>query len=244
MDNKIEEFITQIELINDIKKYDEEMVILNRVLLEEEYPEQLRMEIRNKQKYIKNKFSDEVNKEKMQEAKENVLEILQNYLKEEKKANDNNSLLQYLQNFYMFLEALIEKTLDKRSTIKPEDFQNLKIENEYDLQHFMYAVLKPLYPDIRKEVSEDSGVGAVRVDLKIPCLEVSIEAKCTRENMPLKKLTEEIEADIVHYKDRNIVFFIYDRAKIIQDKQNYESHFNHVFDGKNIKMIILQPIFL
>lgn len=86
MDNKIEEFITQIELINDIKKYDEEMVILNRVLLEEEYPEQLRMEIRNKQKYIKNKFSDEVNKEKMQEAKENVLEILQNYLKEEKKS--------------------------------------------------------------------------------------------------------------------------------------------------------------
>lgn len=104
MDNKIEEFITQIELVNDIKKYDEEMVILNRVLLEEEYPEQLRMEIRNKQKYIKNKFSDEVNKEKMQEAKGNVLEILQNYLKEEKQENDNNSLLQYLQNFYMFLE--------------------------------------------------------------------------------------------------------------------------------------------
>ena len=70
----------------------------------------------------------------------------------------------------------------------------------------MYAVLKPIYPDIRKEVSEDSGVGTVRADLKIPCLEVSIEAKCTRENMSLKKLTEEIEADIVHYKDSNYCF--------------------------------------
>ena len=180
----------------------------------------------------------------MQEAKENVLVILQKYLKEEKHENDNDCLLQYLQNFYMFLEALTEKKIDKRSTIKLEDFQNLKIENEYDLQHFMYAVLKPLYPDIRKEVSEDSGVGTVRADLKIPCLEVSIEAKCTRENMSLKKLTEEIEADIVHYKDSNIVFFIYDRAKIIQDRQNYENHFNHVFDGKKIKVIILQPIFL
>lgn len=59
-----------------------------------------------------------------------------------------------------------------------------------------------------------------------------------------KKITEEIEADIVHYKDSNIVFFIYDRVKIIQDKQNYENNFNHVFDGKKIKVIILQPIFL
>ena len=59
-----------------------------------------------------------------------------------------------------------------------------------------------------------------------------------------KKITEEIEADIVHYKDSNTVFFIYDRAKIIQDKQNYENNFNHVFDGKKIKVIILQPIFL
>lgn len=146
--------------------------------------------------------------------------------------------------FLYVFGSVNRKKIDKRSTIKLEDFQNLKIKNEYDLQHFMYAILKPLYPDIRKEVSEDSGVGTVRADLKIPCLEVSIEAKCTRENMSLKKLTEEIEADIVHYKDSNIVFFIYDRAKIIQDKQNYENNFNHVFNGKKIKVIILQPIFL
>jgi hypothetical protein len=89
--------------------------------------------------------------------------------------------------FLYVFGSVNRKKIDKRSTIKLEDFQNLKIKNEYDLQHFMYAVLKPLYPDIRKEVSEDSGVGTVRADLKIPCLEVSIEAKCTRENMSLKK---------------------------------------------------------
>lgn len=109
--------------------------------------------------------------------------------------------------FLYVFGSVNRKKIDKCSTIKLEDFRNLKIKNEYDLQHFMYAVLKPLYPDIRKEVSEDSGVGTVRADLKIPCLKVSIEAKCTRENMSLKKLTEEIEADIVHYKDSNIVFF-------------------------------------
>lgn len=40
-----------------------------------------------------------------------------------------------------------------------------------------------------------------------------IEIKCTRENMKLKKLTEEIEADIIHYSAKNIYFFLYDKEK-------------------------------
>lgn len=42
------------------------------------------------------------------------------------------------------------------------------IQNEYDLQHLLYAALKPLYPGIRKEVSKDSGIGTVREDIFIP----------------------------------------------------------------------------
>ena len=180
----------------------------------------------------------------MLEAKGNVLESLLRFLSKEKANEDNTYLLQYLENFYMFLESLTERCIDKHATLKMDELQKIKIENEYDLQHLLHAVLKPLYPDIRKEASEDSGVGTIRTDLKIPCLNVAIEAKCTRDTMPLKKLTEEIEADIVHYTEKNIVFFVYDKAKIIKEKQNYKTHFNRTFDGKNIKMIILQPISL
>ena len=35
--------------------------------------------------------------------------------------------------------------------------------------------------------------------------------------MSLKKLTEEIEADIVHYKANDIYFYIYDKEKNIKD---------------------------
>ena len=59
-----------------------------------------------------------------------------------------------------------------------------------DLQHLLYAALRPLYEDIREEVTEDSGVGAVRSDLKIPSLNAVIEAKCSRKSMNLKSLTE------------------------------------------------------
>ena len=71
--------------------------------------------------------------------------------------------------------------------------QEIRIENEYDLQHLLFAALKPLCLDARKEVTEDSGVGAVRSDIKIPSVNTVIEAKCTRNTMNLKKLTEEIE---------------------------------------------------
>lgn len=193
---------------------------------------------------MKNRFSDEANREKMVAAKENVIEALLQFMNTDKGEKDSLTLIQYLQNFYMFMESFNDRDIDKRATLKNELLKQIKIENEYDLQHLLYAVLKPLYPDIRKEVSEDSGVGTVRTDLKIPCLNIAIEAKCTRDSMKLKKLTEEIEADIVHYTEQCIVFFVYDKAKIIKEKGNYETHFNRVFDGKKVVMIIQQPIYL
>ena len=53
-------------------------------------------------------------------------------------------------------------------------------------------MLKPLFPDARAEVTEDTGVAAVRSDIKIPSMKAIIEAKCTRRSMNLRKLTEEI----------------------------------------------------
>lgn len=242
MDKRLEEFIKQIQDINDVKQYDEITAELVRTLTNENYPEEVCYEIKLRRRYMKNRFSDEINKEKMLESKEKVLEYLLDFLNKEKRSSKNNVLVNYLNHFHLYMEALCEKEPDKRATVTHEYLEKLKIENEYDLQHMLYAVLKPLYPDTRKEVAEDSGVGTVRSDLKIPCLETVIEAKCARSSMNLKKLTEEIEADIVHYSEKRIIFFVYDKWKIIKDKQTYEQHFDRVFDGKEIKMIIHQPI--
>lgn len=240
MGNILEEFIKRIQEIDNIEKYDEVTAELIQKLREEKYPEDFQKKIRANRKYIKNRFSDEATKEKMLESKEKVIECLFDFSIEE--VGNNKNLASYLNNFYLFMEALCEKEPDKRATLTHGYLQKLKIENEYDLQHLLYAILKPLYPDIRKEVAADSGVGTIRSDLKIPSLETVIEAKCTRNSMNLKKLTEEIEADMVHYSEKCIIFFVYDKWKIIKDKQTYENHFNNVFDGKEIRMIIQQPI--
>ena len=54
----------------------------------------------------------------------------------------------------------------------------------------------------------------VRGDLKIQSLDLLLEVKCTRKSMSLKKLTEEIEADIVHYQEKYIFFYIFDKEKL------------------------------
>lgn len=153
-------------------------------------------------------------------------------------------LERYLNDFYLFLEAFREVRPDKRATLSPEKLQAIQIENEYDLQHILYAALKPLFKDIRKEVTEDSGVGAIRSDIKISSISSIVEAKCTRKTMSLKKLTEEIEADIVHYEAEFIYFYIYDKEKIIKDKQNFETQFNRNFDGKKVTSNVLQPVWM
>ena len=55
-------------------------------------------------------------------------------------------------------------------------------------------------------------------------------------------VTEKEYDEVVHYSEDYILFYIYDKEKIIKDKQNYESQFNRVFDGKTIRLIIQQPI--
>ena len=84
--------------------------------------------------------------------------------------------------FIFFLEAFREAKPDKRASLTTENLQKIQIENEYDLQHLLYAVIKPLCPDARREVNDDSGVGTVRSDIKILSLNTIIEAKVYKEH--------------------------------------------------------------
>lgn len=203
--------------------------------------------VRANAKFFDNKFSDASTRENMTKAKESLILYLSNILNNKciTSLNDTQDCLAgYLENFYLFLEAFKEVKPDKRATLTTEKLQAIQIENEYDLQHLLYAVLKPLHHDARKEVTEDSGIGAIRSDIKISSLNSIVEAKCTRKNISLKKLTEEIEADIVHYKADFIYFYIYDKEKIIKDKQNFKAYFSKNFDGKKVTVIILQPVIM
>lgn len=245
MDNILKEYVKKLEAVDTVEKYEIFISNLNQMMKQESYKKDIVQNIRNKQKYMVNKFSKESTLENMLKAKENLLIYLESILNEgyeESPQVVQTEIERYLQNFYFFLEAFKEAKPDKRASLTTENLQKIQIKNEYDLQHLLYAVIKPLCPDARREVSDDSGVGTVRSDIKILSLNTIIEAKCTRTSTSLKKLAEEIEADIVHYEVDYIFFYIYDKEKIIKDRLAFETSFNRNFDGKEVRTIILQPV--
>ncbi|WP_158407995.1 hypothetical protein [Clostridium scatologenes] len=64
----------------------------------------------------------------------------------------------------------------------------------------LYSLIKPIFPEARLEVSNDTGFSTIRYDILIENLSSIIEAKCSRKSMTQKSLIEEIGSDIVHYK--------------------------------------------
>ena len=179
MDNMLKEYIEKLKLVDTVEEYEEFISKLHQMMKQETYKNDIVQNIRNKQKYMVNKFSKESTRENMLKAKENLLIYLDSILCEEYEKSSQfiqRELERFLRNFYFFLEAFREAKPDKRASLTTENLQKIQIENEYDLQHLLYAVIKPLCPDARREVNDDSGVGTVRSDIKILSLNTIIEA--------------------------------------------------------------------
>ena len=195
------------------------------------------MELEQRAYYPINEYSDKETRNNLDAATKRVIEYLEEIMSG---SPADDQLLTVLDNYYLFLESLLERPPHKRGGIQKEQLSALKIQNEYDVQHLLYAYLKPLYPLARAEVSEDTGYGTVRTDIFLDSEHV-IEIKCTRNNMKLKKLTEEIEADMVHYSAEHIYFFIYDKEKIIENPQSFRNTYENKVKGKQIHIVIHQP---
>ena len=195
------------------------------------------MELEQRAYYPINEYSDKETRNNLDAAAKRVIEYLEEIMSG---SPADDQLLTVLDNYYLFLESLLERPPHKRGGIQKEQLSALKIQNEYDVQHLLYAYLKPLYPLARAEVSEDTGYGTVRTDIFLDSKHV-IEVKCTRNSMKLKKLTEEIEADMVHYNAEHIYFFIYDKEKIIENPQLFRNTYENKVKGKQIHIVIHQP---
>ena len=195
------------------------------------------MELEQRAYYPINEYSDKETRNNLDAAAKRVIEYLEEIMAG---SPADDQLLTVLDNYYLFLESLLERPPHKRGSIQKEQLSGLKIQNEYDVQHLLYAYLKPLYPLARAEVSEDTGYGTVRTDIFLDSEHV-IEVKCTRNSMKLKKLTEEIEADMVHYNAEHIYFFIYDKEKIIENPRLFRNTYENKVKGKQIHIVIHQP---
>lgn len=149
-----------------------------------------------------------------------------------------------LNNFYYHIEEMYQAKVHGKAQITKEKLDAIKIGNEYDVQRILYSIIKPIFPEARLEVTNDTGYGPVRYDIFIEKYNVVIEVKCSRPSMTDKSLREELGSDIYHYQYSNIFFFVYDKEKIITNKVAFIDTYTKEFDRKKIQTIVIQPISL
>jgi hypothetical protein len=121
-----------------------------------------------------------------------------------------------------------EKAKTQKSTIQKWD-----IQNEYHVQSFLWALLRPIFSDLKdEEYLKSVGYKHPRVDLAIESLRLIIEVKYLRESTQsaLAGLIEQIAADASLYLSHNnssfdkIIVFVWDNTGSVQ-------HHNSLIQG-------------
>lgn len=120
--------------------------------------------------------------------------------------------------------GLQEWTWESAPRTKNSEPRKWHVENEYHVQNLLWAVLAPLFADLkREEFSPQVGPLQPRVDLAIPSLALVIEVKFVRRGKSLKEVINQIAEDASLYfvagsKYRQLIAFVWD------DGQRTEEH--------------------
>lgn len=131
----------------------------------------------------------------------------------------------------------------KQLTYRREDRSTLHIDDEFDVQDLLNALLLIPFDDIRSEEWTPSyGGKSSRMDFLIKDENIVIETKNTRENLRDKKLIEELIIDTSHYSkhpDCDILYcFVYDVNEFIKNSKAIENDLSGQKDGLEVKVMI------
>ena len=99
--------------------------------------------------------------------------------------------------------------------IRHQARNTITIEDEYDVQDIVHAILKLFFNDVRAEECTPSYAGgASRIDFLIKSENIGIEIKKTRPNLRDKELGEQLIIDKERYKShhncKTLICFVYD----------------------------------
>lgn len=119
---------------------------------------------------------------------------------------------------------LVARQLLKRRENRP----TLAIQDEYDVQDLLHALLKTAFNDIRPEEWTPSYAGgAARMDFLLKAEGIVVECKKTRDGLREKQLGEELLIDIAKYAAhqdcKTLVCFVYDPEGLVGNPTGLKS---------------------
>lgn len=121
----------------------------------------------------------------------------------------------------------------------------LEIEDEYDVQDLLHALLKIEFDDVRPEEWTPSYAGkSARMDFLIKQHSIVIETKKTRSGLTEKKVGDELIVDIARYNQhpdcKTLVCFAYDPEGRIGNPLGLENDLSGDHNGLAV-IIIVRP---
>lgn len=102
-----------------------------------------------------------------------------------------------------------------------------RLDDEYDLQRFLHALLVLHFADVRpEEVTPSRAGGSYRIDFLLKRERVAVEAKMTSPSLGAKKIRDQLVGDIFGYRCHpeavGLFAVIYDPARRIDNPRGFE----------------------
>jgi hypothetical protein len=121
--------------------------------------------------------------------------------------------------------------------------QTLNVEDEYDVQDLLHALLLIDFDDIRPEEWAPSYAGSSsRMDFLLKKEQLVIETKKTRNGLGAKEIGEQLIIDIEKYRghpySKTLICFVYDPEGKITNPRGIENDLNRVEGDLTVKVII------
>jgi hypothetical protein len=131
----------------------------------------------------------------------------------------------------------------RRLRIRREGRDPLLVEDEFDLQYVLGAVLAIHFDDVRPEEPGPSAIGASsRVDYLLKAERTMVETKMTRNNLGAKGVGEELIVDIRRYEAREdcdaLVCVVYDPEHRIPSPRGLERELEATQTRLRVRVLI------
>ena len=157
-------------------------------------------------------------------------------MREEKDENVEERLFRILNRFHRFVKQL--KRRQGKSTIPI-----IEVQNEYDVQDLLHALLKLEFDDVRAEEYTPSYAGSnSRMDFLLKKEEIVVEVKKTSKNLKDKEIGVQLNDDIAKYKThpncKILYCFIYDPQELISNPDGLQNDLSQEKEEFKIKVII------
>lgn len=163
------------------------------------------------------------------------------WLEKKKKNEDKTSI-----NTYEFLEKILRQVhiVARQLKYRHDDRETLIIDDEYDVQDLLNALLRVCFEDVRPEEYTPSYAGSSsRVDFLLKTEKIVVEVKMASKKLRDKLVGEQLIIDIKKYQshpDCNFLYcLVYDANSFIKNPVALENDLSGKHDKLDVKVFVV-----